>query len=96
MPQFRIADLDLHWTGVDDATPPGHIIANGYDPVGNLRVFLWEGDRPTDDNYRGSLILTDRSATAYGPRGGYVKGIGGHAELLVALVDNHARSTYPN
>lgn len=86
--QFRLADLDLRWTGTDDTTPEGHVIAVGLDPVGNTRVFLWAGQQPADEHYRGSLLLRENGAIAYGPRGSYVTSTGeGHAEMLARLAD---------
>lgn len=84
--QFRFADLDLKWTGVDDTTPDGHVIATGFDSLGNIRVFLWAGDAPSDDAFRGSLLLKDgRVAGAYGPRGAWVASSGDQTALLARL-----------
>lgn len=82
--QFRLADLDLRWTGTDDNTPARHVIAVGLDPLGNTRTFLWAGDKPSDDTYRGSVLHGDRNQVAYGPRGGYA---GNGAPLSVLLAD---------
>ncbi|WP_145787187.1 hypothetical protein [Kitasatospora atroaurantiaca] len=92
--QFRVADLTLHWTGTDDTTPPGHIIAAGHDPFGDLRVFLWVGNTPADDAYRGSLLIKHHQAVAaYGPSGSYVTGLGDQTALLARLADNGLRRT---
>jgi len=93
MPQFRLAQLDLRWTGTDDTTPAGHVIATGLDPLGNVRTFLWAGDQPDDANYRGSFIHSSWEATAYGPDGGYVRGHGDSSDMLTALVESYARRT---
>lgn len=93
MPQFRLADLDLRWTGADSNTPPGQVIATGFDPLGNYRVFLYEGAEPNDERYVGSILIpkiTSRPAIAYGSRGGYVTSSGTEAEKLATLVARHA------
>lgn len=84
---FTLADLDLYWVGTDDDTPAGCTIANGVDPVGNTRVFLWRGSEPDDGAFLGSVLITDRHLTAYGPRGGYAKGTGTMSELLACLAN---------
>lgn len=95
MPQFRLADLDLRWTGTDGTTPPGHVIAVGRDPLGNTRIFLWANDKPDDSQYAGSLLITDEATFAYGARGGYVSS-GAHGDQksmlnrLAALLPTHS------
>ncbi|MFD9123814.1 hypothetical protein [Kitasatospora sp. NPDC059571] len=89
--QFRVADLTLHWTGTDDTTPPGHVIAAGHDPFGDLRIFLWAGNAPDDDAYRGSLLIKrHQTVAAYGPGGDYITGLGDQTALLARLADNSA------
>ncbi|PBC71045.1 hypothetical protein BX265_5613 [Streptomyces sp. TLI_235] len=90
--EFRVADLTLHWTGTDDTTPPGHVIAAGHDPFGDLRIFLWSGSTPDDDAYLGSLLIKyHRTVAAYGPDGAYVTGLGDQTTLLALLADNGSR-----
>lgn len=94
MPQFRLDQLDIRWTGVDSNTPDGHVAATGFDPMGNYRLFLWAGQQPNDDHYVGSILIPqdiNRQAIAYGARGGFVTSSGMEAEKLAALVDNYAR-----
>lgn len=91
MPQFRLDQLDLRWTGTDGTTPPGHVIAVGYDPLDNLRTFLWADDEPSDDTYCGSLLMREHGPTvAYGPRGGYVTSTGDQTTQLDLLAHEHA------
>ena len=87
--QFRVADLTLHWTGTDDTAPPGHVIAAGHDPFGDLRIFLWIGSTPDDDAYRGSLLIKYHQAVAaYGP--------GDQTTLLARLADDGEREANPS
>ncbi|GAA4881191.1 hypothetical protein GCM10023235_71810 [Kitasatospora terrestris] len=87
--QFRLTDLTLHWVGIDDTTPPGHIIAAGHDPFGDLRIFLWVGSTPDDEAYRGSLLIKRHRAVAVcGPDGSYVTGAGEQTAHLARLADN--------
>lgn len=90
MGKFHLAEQDVRWSGVDDTTPPGHCIASGLDPVGNLRVWLFASDEPSDDTYRGNILLpksVGSAATAYGPTGAYVKSGFDSTELLQHLVE---------
>jgi hypothetical protein len=87
MPQFRLADLDLRWTGIDGNTPAGHVVAVGLDPLGNTRVFLWRGDQPADDQFVGSLLIRDHATIAYGQRGSFVGAHGDQASLLTRLAN---------
>lgn len=69
---FTLDELDLRWVGHDDTTPAGCTLGHGYDPVGNLRLFLWRGPEPSDDTFLGSVITKEKgTSTAYGPRGGF-------------------------
>lgn len=89
--QFRLADLDLRWTGTDSTTPAGHVIAVGYDPLGNLRTFLWAASTPSDETYCGSLLMReDRPTIAYGPRGSYITSTGGQTTQLDLLAHEFA------
>lgn len=93
MAQFRLAQLDIRWAGTDSNTPDGHVIATGFDPLGNYRVFLYTGDEPTDDHYVGSILIPQdikQAATAYNSAGGYVTSSGTEAEKLTELVARHA------
>ena len=96
MPQFRLAALDLRWTGTDSNTPEGHVVATGFDSLGNYRVFLYAGAEPNDEQYVGSILIpkdVNKQALAYGPGGGLVTSRGNEGEKLTALVDNYARRT---
>lgn len=94
MPHIRLADLTLSWAGTDGTTPKGHTLAVGTDRAGLLRVCLYAGDTPSDNAFRGSLLippdnhqqrfLPDRT-TAYGPGGGFVTSIGDHTAMLARL-----------
>jgi hypothetical protein len=88
MTVFRIADMDVHWSGVDDTTPAGCCAALGIDPLGNVRVWLFRGETPADDRFLGSLLIPRREngiVTAHGPTGAYVASSGTQADLLVRL-----------
>jgi hypothetical protein len=90
MGKFRLADMDVRSVGVDDLTPPGHCIATGLDPVGNLRVWLFEGNAPADETYRGNILIPQNAeglVMAYGPRGAYARSGRDQAELLQYLAD---------
>ncbi|GGX49116.1 hypothetical protein [Streptomyces noursei] len=83
---FRLADMDVRWSGVDDTTPPGHCIATGLDPLGNAMLWLFKGDEPSDEGFCGFLLLPQhRQATAYGPTGSFVASKGSHSEMLARL-----------
>jgi hypothetical protein len=84
--QLRLTDLDIRWTGTDGTTPAGHVIAVGFDPLGNTRIFLWAGNTPDDATFRGSILLRDgRTVGAYGPHGAWVTSRGDHTALLACL-----------
>jgi hypothetical protein len=85
--RFTLADLDLRWVGNDAATPAGCTLGHGYDPLGNLRLFLWRGDQPSDGTFLGSVLTKEKGpSTAYGPGGGYV-GSGMPGDLLDRLAN---------
>lgn len=91
MGKFRLADMDVRSVGVDDLTPPGHCIATGLDPIGNLRVWLFAGSEPSDEGYRGNILIpenTEGVILAYGPRGSYVQSGRDQAELLKRLAES--------
>lgn len=93
--QFRLADLDIRSVGTDDHTPAGHVSALGLDPLGNFRVFLYEGTEPADDRFVGSLLIPKnigQPTIAYGSRGEYVTSSGSEAEKFTKLVARHATS----
>lgn len=91
MPAIRLADLDIRWTGTDDTTPDGHVLVLGVDDVGNTRLCLYRGDKPADDQFRGSLIIPPdnpgslRRTAAYGPTGAHVTSLGDQASMLNRL-----------
>ncbi|GES27868.1 hypothetical protein AB0G60_02900 [Streptomyces angustmyceticus] len=83
--EFRLANMDVRWSGVDDTTPPGHCLATGMDPLG-VRVWLFKGDRPSDDGFCGSLLIPSSGpAVGYGPTGAYVTSSGDHTAMLARL-----------
>lgn len=84
--KFRLADMDVRWSGVDDTTPPGHCLASGLDPHGNVRVWLFKGVEPSDEGFRGSLLIPSSGpAVGYGPTGTFVAGHGDHTAMLARL-----------
>ncbi|MEU2315138.1 hypothetical protein [Streptomyces albidoflavus] len=94
MAHIRLANLKIHWTGVDDTTPDGHVLVTATDSLGNLRVCLYAGDEPSDDTFRGSLLIPQDNhgqaflptqTTAYGPGGGFVTTIGDQTDMLARL-----------
>ncbi|MGW2657024.1 hypothetical protein ACWC1D_25630 [Streptomyces sp. NPDC001478] len=87
---MRLADLDAHWSGVDSTTPAGHVLVTGVDTLGRVRVCLYEGSEPSDDTFKGSLVLPPKdrlgsATTAYGRFGGYVVGSGDQTSQLARL-----------
>lgn len=93
MPQFRLADLDIRWTGTDSNTPAGHVTTTGFDPLGNYRVFLYEGDQPDDEHYVGSILIpkaANQPSIAYSSGGGFAGASGTEAEKLAKLVARYA------
>lgn len=74
--RFRLADVDVRWSGIDDTTPPGYCLADGFDKAGNRRLWLFGGAEPSDEGFRGSILLPADPAgvsVAYGPTGVYVR-----------------------
>lgn len=95
--RFRLSDVTVHWSGVDDTTPAGHSLVHGTDPLGRQNLFLFAGDTPSDEAYRGRVQMPAISEsfwgnTAYGPRGTYV-GSGKPAEELLARLANTTEET---
>jgi hypothetical protein len=97
MSRIHFADLDVDWIGVDSTTPEGHVLATGTDRAGLLRVCLYAGDKPSDDAFRGSLLIPPdghtqqylpSQTTAYGPGGGFVTNIGDQAAMLARLASH--------
>ncbi|MFD9868540.1 hypothetical protein ACFXI8_27225 [Streptomyces niveus] len=97
MAAIRLADLDIRWTGTDSTTPDGHVLVLGTDRLGSLRLCLYAGATPSDDRFRGSLLIPpDRHqqahmptrTTAYGPRGAWVTSNGDQTSMLARLA-NH-------
>ncbi|KOG78709.1 hypothetical protein ACZ90_70685 [Streptomyces albus subsp. albus] len=93
---IRLADLDIRWTGTDDTTPDGHVLALGTDSAGLLRLCLYAGDTPADDQFRGSLLLPSDGhrksflptrTTAYGPGGAWVTSGGDQTSMLARLAN---------
>lgn len=90
---FRLADVHVRWSGVDDTTPAGHTIALGVDMFGNTRIWLFRGDLVDGDAYAGSLLVPSsvgRTTSAYGPRGDYVKSGNDQTALLATLAAAYA------
>ncbi|MFI2078594.1 hypothetical protein [Streptomyces triculaminicus] len=91
MPAIRLTNFNIHWTGVDDSTPPGHVLALGTDHLGNFRLCLYQGNEPTDEGFCGSLLIppdgSNSKTIAYGPRGGYVTSSGDEASMLARLAE---------
>ncbi|MFI5739173.1 hypothetical protein ACIA9I_12460 [Streptomyces anulatus] len=93
---IRLADLDIRWTGTDDTTPDGHVLALGTDNAGLLRLCLYAGEAPADDQLRGSLLITPEGhqeaflptrTTAYAPGGAWVTSSGDQASMLSRLAN---------
>jgi hypothetical protein len=53
----RLADLTALWTGTDSTTPAEHVLVHGVDSTGIHRLCLYAGDTPSDDAYRGHLLI---------------------------------------
>ena len=74
--QMKLSEMTFSWTGVDDDTPSGHVLAIGKDKLGNIRLFLFAGEVPTDEGFRGSVLVpppeSPRGQIAYGRSGTYV------------------------
>lgn len=73
--RFRAADATIHWHGVDDDTPPGYSTAVGTDSLGNMWLWLFKGDRPTDKAFVGSVEIPTQAGRipgVYGQGGGFV------------------------
>jgi hypothetical protein len=88
MTQFRLSEVAVRWSGTDDNTPDGHCIATGKDTLGNHRVWLFTGDEPSDDGYRGNILVPASAGvilTAYGPTNAYVASGWDEAKLLNRL-----------
>jgi len=94
MAAFRLADVGVRWSGVDDSTPPGCCLAHGVDKLGNHRLWLFDGAEPSDKGFLGSVLLPADPAgvsVAYGPTGVYVRSSAwGHdtAAMLKWLADS--------
>lgn len=96
MSTVRLADLTLVWTDTDDTTPAGHTLVHGVDSRGIHYLCLYAGDTPSDDAYRGHLLIPPDNhsqqhlpthTTAYGPGGAFVTSIGDHTAMLARLAD---------
>lgn len=96
MSAIRLADLNVQWTGADATAPRGHTLVQGVDSAGNLRLCLYAGAAPSDDTFRGSLLIPPDNhgqqflptrTTAYGPGGAYVTSSGDHTAMLARLAD---------
>ncbi|MDP9953147.1 MULTISPECIES: hypothetical protein [Streptomyces] len=93
---IRLADLNIRWTGTDDTTPDGHVLALGTGSAGLLRLCLYAGVSPADDQFRGSLLLPPDGhqqtflparTTAYGPGGAWVTSSGDQTSMLARLAN---------
>ncbi|WP_228994326.1 hypothetical protein [Streptomyces sp. DH8] len=93
---IRLADLDIHWTGTDDTTPDGHVLVLAIDNAGVLRLCLYAGDTPSDDQFRGSLLIPPEGhkepflptrTTAYGPGGAWATSSGDQTSMLARLAN---------
>ncbi|MEU9761833.1 hypothetical protein AB0D98_19215 [Streptomyces sp. NPDC047987] len=93
---IRLADLDICWTGTDGTTPDGHVLALGIDNAGLLRLCLYAGDAPADNQFRGSLLIPPDGhqeaflptrTTAYGPSGAWVTSSGDQTGMLARLAN---------
>lgn len=85
---FRLASQTINWQGVDSTTPAGCSLAVGTDPMGNMRVWLFRGETPTDDQLLGSLLMPQdpgRPAIAYRGQNGYLASGYDQTELLTKL-----------
>ncbi|CAK7288557.1 hypothetical protein [Streptomyces misionensis] len=98
MSTVRLADLTPVWSGTDDTTPAGHVLVHGIDSAGLHRLCLYAGDTPSDDAYRGHLLIPPDNhgqdflpsrTTAYGPGGAYVTSTGDHTFMLARLADHN-------
>lgn len=89
--RFRLADVTVHWTGVDDTTPAGHCLVDGTDPLGRRNLFLFAGTTPSDEAYRGRVQLPavglSATAIAYKAQGGFAGSGNDTSALLARLVD---------
>ncbi|MFE7485481.1 hypothetical protein [Streptomyces sp. NPDC057552] len=92
----RLADLDIRWTGTDDTTPDGHVLALGTDSAGILWLCLYAGNTPADEQFKGSLLIPPDGrkerflptrTTAYGPTGAYVTSSGDQTSMLARLAN---------
>lgn len=84
--KFRLDQITPLWTGVDDTTPAGHCLVHGTDPLGRQNLFLYFGDTPSDDGYRGRVQMPfpgQPMATAYDGRGTFC-GSGADMSTLLA------------
>lgn len=60
----------VHWQGSDSTTPPGHILVQGIDRLGNHRVWLFRGDSTSVEGYCGNMIVRkDARPSIYNHRG---------------------------
>ncbi|MEW2070021.1 hypothetical protein [Streptomyces sp. NPDC007346] len=93
---IRLADLDIRWTGTDDTTPAGHVLVLAIDNAGLLRLCLYAGDAPADDQFRGSLLIPPEGhkqsflptrTTAYNAGGGWVTCFGTQDSMLAQLAN---------
>ncbi|MFD5899060.1 hypothetical protein [Streptomyces sp. NPDC060366] len=93
---IRLDDLNIRWTGTDSTTPDGHVLVLGTDRLGSLRVCLYVGAAPSDDHFRGSLLIPPDGhqqahmparTTAYGPTGAWVTSIGDQTSMLARLAN---------
>ncbi|MGW7504437.1 hypothetical protein [Streptomyces albidoflavus] len=100
MSMIRLADLDIHRTETDEITPEGHVLVTALDRSGLLRICLYEGAEPSDENYRGCLIVPRGSQPqdssrikAYDAEGAFVTSDGDNKAKLACLAGQAGEST---
>lgn len=96
MAAIRLADLNIRWAGTDDTTPDGHVLVLAVDSLGVTRLCLYAGNAPSDDRFRGSLLIPPDGhsqrflptrTTAYGPDGAWITSSGDYSSMLARLAN---------
>lgn len=87
-PKFHAASATINWSGVDGTTPPGHSLALGTDSLGNVWLWLFKGDKPSDETFVGSISIprqAEQTPIAYNSGGGFARVVSDTTATLAKL-----------
>jgi hypothetical protein len=94
--RYRSAHDTINWHGTDDDTPPGHCTAIGTDSLGVAWLWLFQGDKPSDDAFVGAISIPKQAnqiPNAYGRGGGFAGLAKNTRDVLERLANRSAEET---